>query len=85
MIAISFDEKLSLSNAQYSKDIIKSKEYQDLFGDIFQIRKDVDSKERFANNKGGERLSATTGANITGFGAEIIMLMIHRIPKTAES
>jgi predicted phage terminase large subunit-like protein len=85
MIAISFDEKLTLSNSQYNKDIIKSAEYQELFGDLFQIRKDVDSKERFANNKGGERLSATTGANITGFGAEIIVVDDPQNPKTAES
>jgi predicted phage terminase large subunit-like protein len=84
MIAISFDEKLTLSNASYCKDIIKSNEYQELFSDVFQIRKDIDSKERFANDKGGERLSATTGANITGFGAEIIIVDDPQNPKTAE-
>jgi predicted phage terminase large subunit-like protein len=85
MIAVSFDEKLTLTNAQYCKDIIKSADYQELFGDLFQIRKDIDSKERFANDKGGERLSVTTGANITGFGAEIIVVDDPQNPKTAES
>jgi predicted phage terminase large subunit-like protein len=85
MIAVSFDEKLTLTNAQYCKDIIKSVEYQELFGHLFQIRKDVDAKERFANDKGGERLSVTTGANITGFGAEIIIVDDPQNPKTAES
>jgi predicted phage terminase large subunit-like protein len=85
MIAVSFDEKLTLTNSQYCKDIIKSAEYKELFGDLFQIRKDIDSKERFANNKGGERLSVTTGANITGFGAEIIIVDDPQNPKTAES
>ena len=72
MIAVSYDDKLSLSNAKYCKDIIKSKEYQELFGDIFQIRKDNDSKEQFENDKGGLRLSVTTGSNITGFGADYL-------------
>lgn len=85
MIAVSYDDKLSLANAQYSKDIIKSADYQELFGDIFQIRKDIDSKEQFANDKGGVRLSVTTGSNITGFGAEIIILDDPQNPKTAES
>lgn len=66
MISISFDEDLSLLNAQYSKDIIKSDEYQELFGHLFQIRGDADSKSYFMNDKGGFRLSKTTGSNITG-------------------
>jgi predicted phage terminase large subunit-like protein len=85
MIAVSFDEKLTLQNAQYCKDIIKSAEYQELFGDLFQIRKDVDAKEKFANDKGGIRLSVTTGANITGFGAEIIVVDDPQNPLAAES
>lgn len=85
MISVSFDEKLTLQNAQYCKDIIKSADYQELFGDIFQIRKDVDAKEKFANDKGGIRLSVTTGANITGFGAEIIVVDDPQNPLAAES
>jgi predicted phage terminase large subunit-like protein len=85
MIAVSFDEKLTISNAKYCKDIIKNAEYQELFGDIFQIRRDIDSAERFANDKGGERISVTTGSNITGFGAEIIISDDPQNPKTSES
>lgn len=85
MIAVSYDDKLTLANAQYCKDIIKSAEYQELFGDIFQIRKDIDSKEQFANDKGGVRLSVTTGSNITGFGAELIVVDDPQNPKSAES
>ena len=66
MIAISFDEDLSLLNAQLSKDIIKSDEYQELFGHLYQIRSDADSKSYFMNDQGGFRLSKTTGSNIIG-------------------
>lgn len=85
MISISFDEDLSLLNAQYSKDIIKSAEYQELFGDIFQIRGDVDSKGYFMNDHGGFRLSKTTGSNITGHKGAVIIVDDPQNPKTAES
>ena len=85
MIAISFDEDLSLLNAQYSKDIIKSDEYQELFGHLYQIRSDADSKSYFMNNKGGFRLSKTTGSNITGHKGVVIVVDDPQNPKTSES
>lgn len=85
MISISFDEDLSLLNAQYSKDIIVHPEFQELFGDIFQIRKDANSKGYFMNNKGGFRLSKTTGSNITGHKGVIIVVDDPQNPKTSES
>lgn len=84
-IAVSFDDELSLLNAQYCKDIMKSDEYQALFGDLFQIRHDADSKGYFMNDKGGFRLSKTTGANITGHKGMIIIVDDPSNPKLAES
>jgi predicted phage terminase large subunit-like protein len=84
-ICISFDEDLSYMNAQQSKDIIKSDEYQELFGDIYQIRKDSDSKGYFANTKGGFRLSKTVGANITGHKGLFILIDDPLNPKNAAS
>lgn len=84
-ICVSFDEDLSYMNAQQSKDIIKSDEYQELFGDIYQIRKDSDSKGYFANNKGGFRLSKTVGANITGHKGLFILVDDPLNPKNAAS
>lgn len=85
MISVSFDEELTLLNAQYCKDIIKSDEYQALFGDLFQIRHDADSKGYFMNDKGGFRLSKTTGANITGHKGMVIVIDDPSNPKKAES
>lgn len=84
-ITVSFDEELTLLNARYCKDIIKSDEYQALFGDLFQIRKDVDTQSFFMNDKGGFRMSKTTGANITGHKGMIIIVDDPQNPKTAES
>lgn len=85
MIAVSFDEELSLLNAQLCKDIIKSDEYQTLFGHLFQIRPDTDSKGYFANDKGGFRLSKTTGSNITGHKGVVIVVDDPQNPKNSES
>lgn len=65
-ICVSFDEQLMIMNARYCKDIIHSPQYRKLFGDIFYVRRDVSGVELFMNNKGGFRLSKTTGSNITG-------------------
>lgn len=85
MISVSYSEKLAISNAKYCKDIIKSDAYQELFGDCFKIRRDIDSGERFANDKGGERLATTISGTITGFGAEIVCVDDPQDPQTAES
>jgi predicted phage terminase large subunit-like protein len=84
-IVVSFDDKLSLVNAQLSRDIIKHDRYQELFSEIYTIRKDADSKSLFYTNKGGFRLSTTTGSNITGLGAMICIVDDPQNPKTAES
>lgn len=83
-IVISFDDKLSLMNAKYSRDIIKSEEFQELFGDIFQLRKDVDATGLYQNDKGGFRLSSTSGSSITGHKGAIIIADDIQNPKTAE-
>lgn len=84
-ICVSFDDELSMLNSQLSKDIIKSDEYQELFGDIYQIRKDADSKGYYANDKGGFRLSKTTGSNITGHKGLFVIVDDPQNPKTSES
>lgn len=73
-ITVSFDAQLALLNSQLSRDIIAAQEFQELFGDIFYIRPDIDSKGLFTNNFGGYRLSRTTGQNCTGFSAHIILV-----------
>ena len=83
-IAVSFDADLSMMNAQLCKDIIKSDEYQELFGDEFQIRGDADAKQYFANDKGGFRLSKTVGGNITGHKGMYLLIDDPQNPKSAQ-
>lgn len=84
-ITVSFDDSLSLQNAGYSRDIIRSEEYQELFGHIYQVRKDKDSKGMFMNDKGGYRLSKTTGQNITGWKGIWIILDDPQSVKSSNS
>ena len=84
-ICASFDDDLTLMNASYTKDIINSETYKLLFGHLFYIRRDYDSKGLFMNNHGGFRLSKTTGSNITGHKGTIIVTDDLQNPMTAES
>ena len=84
-IVVSFDEALSLTNAQFSRDIIRKDEYQELFGDIYQIRKDIDSKSMFQTTQGGFRKSTTTGKNVTGGKGIWLIVDDPQNPETAES
>lgn len=84
-INVSFDEELVNVNSTLSKDIIQSDEYRALFGEDFTIRKDVNNKGLWQNNKGGFRLSKTTGANITGHKGAIIIVDDPQNPRTAAS
>lgn len=85
VITVSFDEELTLVNARLCKDLIKSDAYQELFGHIYQIRSDADRMGFFMTDKGGFRMSKTTGANITGHKGIIIIVDDPLNPKTAES
>lgn len=73
-ICISNDEGLALLNSQFSRDIIAHPEYQELFGDCYFIRGDLDSKGHFANNYGGYRISRTSGTNITGWSCDFCIV-----------
>lgn len=84
-INISFDEELVSTNSTLSKDIILSEEFQILFGKEFAIRKDVNNKGKWQNDKGGFRLSKTTGGNITGHSGMVLLIDDPQNPKTSLS
>lgn len=84
-ITVSFDDTLSLKNAQDSRDLINSNEFQELFGKSFKLRTDANAKGFYFNDKGGYRLSKTTGSNITGHSGLYLIVDDPQNPKTAES
>lgn len=85
MFNISYDDQLVVNNSRLCRDLIKSDEYQELFGHIYQLRKDSDSVTFFKNDKRGSRLAKTTGSSITGHGAKVIIVDDPQSPTTARS
>jgi len=85
MINISYDDQLVTTNSRLCKDLILSFDFQKLFGNVFQLRRDSNSVSYFSNNSGGFRLSKTTGSSIVGFGAAVIVVDDPQSAATARS
>jgi phage terminase large subunit-like protein len=67
----SYSEDLTVRDSVFCRRLIANNWYQKLWGDKFSVRRDVDNKHRFDNNKHGYRLSSSVGATVTGQGGDI--------------
>lgn len=68
----SFTHSLSLDLSRKCRDLITSPKYKTAFG--ITLRDDQNAKGYFVNAKGGMRIAATAGGNITGFHAHFIIV-----------
>jgi len=66
-IHLSYADDLVLDNSAAVREIVKSDDYQRLFG--IQIRKDADSKKKWYTDQGGGMYATSSGGQVTGFGA----------------
>ena len=65
----SFNDRLSVRDSVKSRRIIASPWYQDLWGDRFKLLDDQNTRTRFGNDQGGERLiTSIQAAGVTGDG-----------------
>lgn len=71
---VSGDTSLLIKDNLRAKDVILSAWYQYYWGNKFRIRKDINSKKRFANTKGGVSLVKSIRASAIGEGANFIIL-----------
>jgi len=85
IISTSYADTLAHYHAGKSRDIMLSDWYQRLFGDLFQLRIDVNKKSEYANNKGGYRYSCGTGASPIGRHADLLLCDDPTNPKKATS
>lgn len=70
----SYASTLSARDSRMSRLIIRSKIYQELYGDIFTIEKtDKDTELLFRNSEAGQRLAVGVGGSGTGFGGSFIV------------
>jgi len=71
---LSYSSKLSLKDSAQCRFLIRSEEYQELWGDRFNIRRDSDAKGLFANTTGGYRVSSSVGGAATGLRGGFVIL-----------
>lgn len=79
----SYADELSLTFSRKTRNIIRSEKYQRLFG--ITLKKDQDTKTYFENTELGGRRATSTGANITGNHAHVIVIDDPINPKGARS
>jgi predicted phage terminase large subunit-like protein len=84
-ICVSYSSDLALEHAQLSKDLIKREWFQRYFGERVKIRHDANAKELYKTTADGYRKSVGTGGQITGSGADIIIIDDPQNPKLAAS
>jgi predicted phage terminase large subunit-like protein len=86
-ITISYAAALSLELGEYSRDILRSKKYRDLFPHL-TIKQDKDTKSNYriqydeydeegnfvATKQGGNRISTSVGGTLTGFHGHILLV-----------
>ena len=70
----SYANQLSLRDSVKCRRLIESPWYQRLWGNRFSLNSDQNTKSRFSNDKGGERLITSIGAAVTGEGGSIIVV-----------
>jgi hypothetical protein len=70
----SYANQLSLRDSVKCRRLIESPWYQSHWGERFKLNSDQNTKSRFSNDKGGERLITSIGAAVTGEGGSIIVV-----------
>ena len=70
----SYANQLSLRDSVKCRRLLESPWYQGLWGHRFKLNSDQNTKSRFSNDQGGERLITSIGAAVTGEGGSIIVV-----------
>lgn len=69
----SYANQLVLRDSVKCRRLIESPWYQGLWGERYSLNSDQNTKSRFSNDQGGERLITSVGAAVTGEGGSIII------------
>lgn len=70
----SYANQLVLRDSVKCRRLIESPWYQRMWGDRFKLNSDQNTKSRFSNDQGGERLITSVGAAVTGEGGSVIVI-----------
>lgn len=84
-ISSSYEKSLSMMLGLYTRRLILTEWYQKNWGNKFKLKKDQNARSHFENDKGGRRLATSVDSNITGKGADIIIVDDLMNPKKSDS
>lgn len=84
-ICTSYSGALALEHATYCRNIVYSNWYQELYGDKVKLASDQNATGHYALEAGGFRKSVGMGGQITGSGADIIIIDDPQNPKMSAS
>lgn len=73
LLYASYNDSLSKRDSVKCRRLIESPWYQERWGSRFKLNSDQNTKSRFSNDQGGERLITSIGAGVTGEGGNIIV------------
>lgn len=73
-LSSSYSHRLALRDSVKSRRLIQSPWYQRKWGNRFRLNPDQNAKQRYGNDKGGERLITSVDSGTTGEGGMIILL-----------
>jgi len=81
----SYAGSLSIRDSVKCRRLIDSQWYQHYFGDMFNLTTDQNQKQRFENNKTGQRIATSVDGALTGEGGDIIVIDDPHNVREAES
>lgn len=84
-ISVSYSGNLSLEHARRSRDLILSVWFQRLYAHLVRLKPDVAAASHYETTAMGMRKAVGTGGQITGSGADIIIVDDPQDPKKAAS
>lgn len=74
IITASYGESLSVRDAVKSRDLMSKTFFKERWGDLFELKKDVNQKARYENDKGGYRISTSVAGKGTGEGGDLLIV-----------
>ena len=74
IFCLSGSHKLAVRDSVKCRHLMQTTWFQNLWGKLFQFSRDVNTKERYANNKGGEKLVKSILGSSIGEGGHFLII-----------
>lgn len=74
IFCLSGSHKLAVRDSVKCRSLMQAPWFQNLWGDVFSFNRDVNTKERYSNNKGGEKLVKSILGSSIGEGGHFLII-----------